>query len=1041
MSDSSKSQPASDTRRAIQVAVERELGLAGEDTDAPADIPDHELLRRIGSGAYGDVWLARNTLGTLRAVKIVYRARFEENRPYEREFHGILKYEPISRTHEGLVQVLHVGRNDDTECFYYVMELADAENVEGRISNVELPVQERAENPDSSFIIRYSGAYSPRTLHSELRKQPRLPPTEAAQFTLFLASALIHLHGHGLVHRDIKPSNVIFVNGRPKLADIGLVTGAGASRSFVGTEGFVPPEGPGQAQGDIYALGKLLYELATGRDRMDFPQLPADSMESPDREALLELNEVMTRACAPETPHRYASAREFQAELNLFLAGRSLRHTRNMERNMARLKKIAVTACIFLALAAVALRISKREERHARERANVETALRLRAVAAEHESRQQLYTALLEQSRAAVRSGAIGHRVRVLDALRRAAAISNTVELRTEATAALALPDVRFEREWFGGSDVTAVDFDSDFKRMAVSRGTGAVEIRAVSDFKLLVMLPPIRDGASFRTAWSAGDRYLAVRRDQDIAGERADLEVWDVAVTNRVLLLRDVPRGALGFHPTLPRLVTATSGGPVTVWNIESGKELKSFIINGVPDALEFSPDGKRIAASYPSSGSWMITVHDAERGDVLASGRFRNRIPNVAWHPQGQWIAAPDYSGSVYLMNSHTGAASAIGRHKTTAYNVVFSPDGRYLVSGGWDRELICWDVAGRQRVFTLPLDSLNLHFRADGKQCAVVGNGRVQFHAFESPTAHREFGALLGANVNYAAFSPDGQWLAASGDKRLGVWHMTNQTLESLANEAGDARPFFRSDSTELFGSSREDACFRWRIVTSDNVAARLERVPLSKPAGFTALCLSSNRIVWTSRLGSRSIALDESSETDEWMPTLPGVSQVSPDGQWLGIFRPFTPLLHVYRLPGLESVVKLTAQANISAMSFSRPGGEITAVSRNTLEFWDINTGQRTRVLSNCSHIVFAPDGLHAWMRLDRVAGLYHLGTLKPLILLPGDTTPLALSPDGRHLAMSVDARRLQVWDLVEIGGQLQALGLSWDTAHRQISVSR
>ena len=76
-----------------------------------------------------------------------------------------------------------------------------------------------------------------------------------------------------------------------------------------------------------------------------------------------------------------------------------------------------------------------------------------------------------------------------------------------------------------------------------------------------------------------------------------------------------------------------------------------------------------------------------------------------------------------------------------------------------------------------------------------------------------------------------------------------------------------------------------------------------------------------------------------------------------------------------------------------------------------------------------------------MRLNRVAGLYHLGTLKPLVLLPGDTTPLALSPDGRHLAVSVDARRLQVWDLVEVRDQLQALGLSWDTAHRQISVSR
>src|SRR5271166_6025754 len=112
---------------AMRSAVAR--GLAGTGPEyieckAPT-IPDHVLLDRIGIGAYGEVWVARNTLGTLRAVKIVYRVRFEDDRPYQREFHGILKYEPISRTHEGLIQILHVGRNDEIGCFYYVMELGD----------------------------------------------------------------------------------------------------------------------------------------------------------------------------------------------------------------------------------------------------------------------------------------------------------------------------------------------------------------------------------------------------------------------------------------------------------------------------------------------------------------------------------------------------------------------------------------------------------------------------------------------------------------------------------------------------------------------------------------------------------------------------------------------------------------------------------------------------------------------------------------------------------------------------------------------------
>src|SRR5881397_1206102 len=90
------------------------------------NIPDHELIREIGRGSYGEVWLARNALGTYRAIKIVYRQTFVHDRPYEREFSGIQKSEPISRAHEGLVDILQVGRNDQAGFFYYVMELADA---------------------------------------------------------------------------------------------------------------------------------------------------------------------------------------------------------------------------------------------------------------------------------------------------------------------------------------------------------------------------------------------------------------------------------------------------------------------------------------------------------------------------------------------------------------------------------------------------------------------------------------------------------------------------------------------------------------------------------------------------------------------------------------------------------------------------------------------------------------------------------------------------------------------------------------------------
>ncbi|PYK97615.1 MAG: hypothetical protein DME19_15720 [Verrucomicrobia bacterium] len=151
--------------------------------------------------------------------------------------------------------------------------------------------------------------YVPKTIRSEIRQRGRLPLNECLRISLSLTTALEHLHKHGLIHRDIKPSNIIFVDGMPKLADLGMVASVDATLSFVGTEGFLPPEGPGTTQADIYSLGKVLYEVSMGRDRLDFPKLPPNLDQSSDAEGLLELNDVTKRQIGQAIANGRASAR------------------------------------------------------------------------------------------------------------------------------------------------------------------------------------------------------------------------------------------------------------------------------------------------------------------------------------------------------------------------------------------------------------------------------------------------------------------------------------------------------------------------------------------------------------------------------------------------------------------------------------------------------------------------------------------------------------------------------------------------------------
>jgi hypothetical protein len=136
------------------------------------DIPDYKLIKRIGSGAYGEVWLAQSVTGALRAVKIVWREDFELTRTFQREFLGIQQFEPISRGHPCLVHILHVGWNEPRGFYYCVMELADDAEDGAHIEDV--------------------ATYVPRTLGTDMKRHGRLDPQPPA----FADEAVAGLAGH-----------------------------------------------------------------------------------------------------------------------------------------------------------------------------------------------------------------------------------------------------------------------------------------------------------------------------------------------------------------------------------------------------------------------------------------------------------------------------------------------------------------------------------------------------------------------------------------------------------------------------------------------------------------------------------------------------------------------------------------------------------------------------------------------------------------------------------------------------------------------------
>jgi WD40 repeat protein/predicted Ser/Thr protein kinase len=1008
---------------------------------------DYELVKEIARGGMGVVYRARQlSLQRTVAVKVLLAGQFA-NAAFIERFRREAEA-AASLSHPNIVSIHEVGEHEGRP--FFSMEL-----IEGRSL-------------------------------AELVHDRPLPARQAAQLLQAIAEAVHYAHERGVLHRDLKPSNVLLdALGAPHVTDFGLAKRFVGTRSIashsspekitdgvepvppddltltgqvLGSPNYMPPEqadskrGPTTAASDVYSLGAILYHLLTGR-----PPFLADSVTQtlrlvaegePAAPRLLnpalsrDLETICLKCLEKEAPRRYASARELAEELGRFLRdepicarrigplGRLARWRRRKPALAASLGAGALLLLVVLVGLPVALIRISSARTHAE-------AARLRAEAAERETEAQLYTALLEQARATVRSRELGQRVRALDALQRAAAISNTVELRREVFAALALPDLRFERESPHGSEFALREPDPAFERIALVRGAGPVEVRAVSDQQLLTTLPASTNRPVHDAKWSPDGRFLAVKRDYPPDGRRADWEIWELPAARRILVLRDIPVGAIAFHPTLPRIIFGVRPGGVVARSLDDGRELAKFPVAGLPYLLRYAPKGERFAVASRTGESWGLAVHDTTTGAPIASQIFTAFLRDFQWHPGGQWLAVPDDSGAVNAMDARTGETRQLGRHKAQAVSVAFSPDGAWLLSGGWERELICWDARAMRRAFTVGLESFVTRFRADGRACAVMRASGIQWYRFESPTGYREFAEDLGSRLRHAAFSTDGRWLAVSGDKRAAVWDLSSGGQGAVDEEAGEAFFVFTPDGTELFASANREGevdCFRWRLAPGKNPGESpgLTRLPLYKPAGVTSLGLRSNSVVMTGAKGSQVLAPEEMENgSARWTRTSPGINRVSPDGRWLGIHRPFSASLYVYRLPGLERVAKLTHLAAIGQIAFALLGDEVAICSSRGVELWNTETWQRTRVLTNFVRLLYTADARAAWLeRESRTAGLHHAQTLEPRLLRPTGIFPLALSADGRQLAVKVDGHRLQVWNLAALRGELRALKLDW-----------
>lgn len=238
--------------------------------DAPTFAERFRAVRLLGRGAMGAVYEVEDQHTVARvALKLMLDPRPARVRRFKREFRAVADLH-----HPNLLELHELFVEDDR--WFFTMELIDGQSLRdsvlysgdaGTLSEVEVVAGD---------------------IPSPVEPTPAMAPDALLRVVPQIIEGLGHLHAHTIIHCDLKPSNVLVgLDGRVRLADFGLAslfdpdrTVAG-SKVAAGTRGYMAPElfrgYPPSPKTDLYALGCVVFELATGQ--LPYPSV-ADALSA-----------------------------------------------------------------------------------------------------------------------------------------------------------------------------------------------------------------------------------------------------------------------------------------------------------------------------------------------------------------------------------------------------------------------------------------------------------------------------------------------------------------------------------------------------------------------------------------------------------------------------------------------------------------------------------------------------------------------------------------------------------------------------------------